>query len=313
MIKPCFFFILFISFKGDAMQCLLDGVETRKKKEDIGNINIETIDGFYKGSVNGNIGSVGSIKCDKPKPQTHGRNIRIESVKSHGNICFTGRSSVRKGSGTVETRDWNSNISKEHTVFKTERGELTYRHTGTNYTLTACDPAKKIIQGSYEFDVMLFSWQRVGGVKGYINYRLKVNVKDKENKAVCNISNKGNARMLYGELSAGTGEHQKHYDAQISCNMITSFSYKLRGATPQINTLPSVINNDTYLGVGLGVINGTLWVSTVNNSPLKLSGRLNSADTGYLRINSKVNTAPRNIKDTGGGFAGSAILEITAD
>lgn len=309
MIKPCFFFILFISFNGYAMQCLLDGVEIREKKEDIGNITIETIDGFYKGSVNGNIGSVGSIKCDKPKPSTHGRNIRIESVKSHSNICFTGRSSVRKGSGTVATSNWNSNLSKVHPVFQTERGKITYRHTGTNYTITACDPAKKIIQGSYEFDVMLFSWQRVGGAKGTINYRLKVNVKDKKTKAICNISNKGSARMLYGELSAGTGEHQRYYDSQISCNMITSFSYKLRGTTSQINTL----SNDTYLGVGLGPINGTLWVSTVNNSPLKLSGRLNSADTSYLRINSKVNTAPSNIKDAGGEFAGSAILEITAD
>lgn len=315
MVKPCFFFILFISFNGYAMQCTLEGAgpEDRKKQIDIGNINIETIDGLYKGSVNGNIGSVGAIKCSKAKDLTNGRNIRIESVKSHSNICFTGRSSVRKGGETVNTKDWNSNISKEHAVFQREREKKTYRHTGTNYTLTACDPAKKIIQGSYEFDVMLFTWQRVGGVKGNINYRLKVNVKDKKNKAICNISNKGSARMLYGELSAGTGEHQRYYDSQISCNMITSFSYKLRDATPQINTLPSVISNDTYLGVGLGVINGTLWVSTVNNSPLKLSGRLNSADTGYLRINSKVNTARGNIKETGGGFAGSAILEITAD
>ncbi|EAA8957250.1 hypothetical protein G4M62_004331 [Salmonella enterica subsp. enterica] len=105
------------------MQCTLEGAgpEDRKKQIDIGNINIETIDGLYKGSVNGNIGSVGAIKCSKAKDLINGRNIRIESVKSHSNICFTGRSSVRKGGGTVNTKDWNSNISKEHAVFPRER------------------------------------------------------------------------------------------------------------------------------------------------------------------------------------------------
>ncbi|EAX4319112.1 hypothetical protein EUW78_19950 [Salmonella enterica subsp. enterica serovar Richmond] len=295
------------------MQCFLDGAEVRYKEHNVGSVNIETVDGFYKGSTNGNIGSVGVIRCTAAKPGTHGRNIRIESIKNQVNICLKGTSRVTGPGGGVRTATWNSIVDAIHTVFATRRDAGRFIHSGTDYTLTACESNKKITPGSYKLDVMAFTWQRVGGVKGKIHYKLQVNVKDTETKASCNISNKNSATMEYGKLSADTGVHQKYYDAQISCNRPTSFSYKLYNATPQVNSLPLEISNDVYLGVGLDVVNGTLWVSTVNNTPLKLSGRLNSADTAYLRINSKVNTAPGNIAGTGGKMNGSAILEILAD
>ena len=314
MIKRFFLFsVLLCSFKGYAMQCLLDNVAIRSKDNPVGSINIETVDGIYKESINGKIGSNGVIWCSKPKKGTVGRNIRIESVKNPKNICFKGISRVRGPGGRLETATWNSTVDAVHPVFQRRKDQGSFSHTGTDYTLTACEPNKKIIPGSYDLDVMVFSWQREGYAKGKIHYKLNVNVKDTESKASCNISNKESAIMNYGRLSANTGVHHKSYDAQISCTRPTSFSYKLYNATPQINSLPSEKSNDIYLGVGLEVVNGTLWVSTVNDTPLKLSGRLNSADTAYLRINSKVNTAPGNIAGTGGKMNGSAILEILAD
>ncbi|ECW0470404.1 TPA: hypothetical protein R4G84_002891 [Salmonella enterica subsp. enterica serovar Mississippi] len=300
--------VLLFSANGYAAQCYLSGSSYNVKP-----INITTVDGYYHGFAEGNIGPVGYISCAAATPTNHGRNIRVESVKSHGNICLRGNTRVMGPGGVEETAYWNSNVSDVHPVFPRRRDAGRFSHNGTAYILTACNPNQTIAPGSYTLDVMLLSWQRIGN-RGAIHYKLNVNVNNTESRPTCSISNKGNATIAFGKLTASTGTHQKYYDAQISCTKPTSFSYRLHGATPQINSLPLEVNNDSYLGVGLGVVNGALWVSSVkNNDPLKLSGHLNSADTSFIRINSRVNTELSNISSRGGEMNGSAILEIIPD
>lgn len=314
MIKKIILFsVLLCSFtvhaKEKRMQCRLDGDEIRRKEIDAGSINIETVDGLFKGSKDGNVGQKGYIQCinANASPGPHGRNIRIESYKNEFNICF-------KGNTTINERNklWDNTVGRVFPVFQTERAQKKYEHFKTTYTLTACDPGKKIPSGTHVVNLMALSWQRLLEVRGIMFYRLQVNVKDSVEKVTCKISNKGDAQMKYGRLPT-SNTYRKHYDAKIECNKPTSFSYKLHNATPQVSGIPSIISDKTYLGVGLGVVNGTVWVSTVDNTPLTLSGKRRSEENPYLRINSEINVAPGNIKDTGGEMNGSVILQILTD
>ncbi|MBJ9325126.1 hypothetical protein I5501_23285 [Citrobacter freundii] len=192
------------------------------------------------------------------------------------------------------------------------RGCPNFRTLGNNVTIRI-KKGDTINHGTYD----IFRFQvKIGKDARYWTKtaQIKITGTNKPSPTSCFISNKGNAYIDFKRLQAGSGIHQKYYDALISCTRPASFKYRLHSSTPQITSLPTEENNDRYLGVGLGVVNGALWVSSVNNStPLALSGRLNTTNNPYIRINSRINSAAKNISSTGGQLSGSAILEIIAD
>ncbi|EJJ1300007.1 hypothetical protein NIO33_004064 [Salmonella enterica] len=307
--------LLLLSNCAYSMQCSLNGEEVTEKVVNVipNGIDINTVDGYYTKSVTRTFTNGSFIKCKQAGANQDGRNIRVGHRASSMNLCLRGYTEVTSAN-RVRRANWNhADGMRIHPVFQTERANRQYTHKSTRFTLEACNPNVKIPEGRHNIDIVALSWQRVGNVRK-IRFKTIVNVKNTVSKASCKIFNKSNATISFNRLVAGTGVHHGYYDAQIHCDKPTSFKYRLHSPSPTISSLPlPETDSSKYLGVGLGPVNSSLWITAQNNNPRALSGTLNSSTNAYIRINSIINTNGEYIKNTGGLLNGSAVLEINVD
>ncbi|MGP3590261.1 hypothetical protein [Vagococcus sp. WN89Y] len=280
----------------------------------VGSITIETVDGKWTGSRFGSLPVGASIRCHKARPNQHGRNIHIIPDSNRFlNFCSSGNVLVNGSLGL-----WDATKNYDIRIFGPERNGKVYVLKSGTYRLFACNSFLNIPPGKHKVPLMKFGWGRKG-IKHSMNYYLDVNVINKNttpqlSPVSCAINNNKNMTISFGQLQANSGIHNQSYDVQVSCTKSASLSYNLFQATAQNPNLPLEVKTDQYLPVGLGVVNGTLWVSHANNSnPEKLSGKISYPQTQKLRINSRVNTDISRIASGGGAINGSAILEIRID